>query len=52
MDERICFPYADDLDDQPDFINDIVRIYDKMQDDVSREIFVSRLMLSLTRDYK
>ncbi len=48
MNERLCFPYKDDADHILDFANDIERIYDRMMDDVSRDIFSNRLLYSLT----
>ncbi len=48
MNERLCFPYRDDMENTLDFVNDIERIYDRLMDDVSRDIFSNRLLYSLT----
>lgn len=51
MDERICFPYKDDRQSMLKFVNNMTKVYEKMMDDISRELFVSRLLLSLVGNY-
>ncbi len=50
MNERLCFPYKDDTGNILEFANDIERIYSRMEDDVSKDIFSNRLLYSLTGD--
>ena len=51
MSNRICFPYEDDERIYPEFIKDMNEIYEKMSDDLSREILASRILLCMTEDY-
>lgn len=51
MDERICFPYKDDIQNMQEFFNSIIQVYGKMLDERSRIIFARRLLVSLTADY-
>lgn len=51
MNERICFPYEDSIQNIPEYVNNISQIYDKMADEISRDIFINRLLLSLTKNY-
>ncbi len=51
MNDRLCFPYEDDMHDIPEGMNELIQVYNKMYDKVSREIFTSRLLLSLTENY-
>lgn len=50
--ERLCFPYEDKEINSSDFVCDMKQIYEKMQDDISKEIFVNRLLFSMTGDHK
>ncbi|MCI8692151.1 MAG: FkbM family methyltransferase [Lachnospiraceae bacterium] len=51
MDERICFPYQDDAQNIPEFLNGITQVYGRMLDEKSQRIFAGRLLVSLTGDY-
>ena len=46
--ERINFPYVDDMKNYSVNLKSIRTIYEKMADDISKDIYVSRLLLSLT----
>lgn len=48
MDERLCFPYKDDAKAAREFAGVTARIYERMMDDISRDIFSNRLLYSLT----
>ncbi len=48
MSERINFPYVDENENYSVNCESIRTIYEKMADDISRDIYVSRLLLSLT----
>lgn len=50
MEYRINFLYDDIRQHIPEFVDDIREIYSKMSDDISRDIFTGRLLLSLTGD--
>lgn len=52
MDDRICFPYEDDMQEIPELVNDMKQVYDRMLDETSRDIFVHRLLLSFTENYR
>lgn len=52
MNERLCFPYKDEEDRVEDFVIDIEKIYNKMEDDISKEIFINRLLFSFTGNQK
>lgn len=51
MSDRICFVYGDDEDDLPEFVKDMKEVYEKMADNLSKEILISRILLCLTEDY-
>ncbi len=51
MSDRICFPYEDEEYNLPEFVKDMGEIYDRMSDDLSKEILTSRILLCLTEDY-
>ena len=48
MNDRLCFPYRDDAEEVAGFATVTAQIYDKMVDDISRDIFSNRLLYSLT----
>lgn len=48
MNDRLCFPYKDDTKEATEFAAFTAGIYDRMLDDVSRDIFSNRLLYSLT----
>ncbi|MCI9489920.1 MAG: FkbM family methyltransferase [Dorea sp.] len=51
MNDKICFPYEDDVQDIPEYVNNIAQIYDKIADKISKDIYTNRLLLSLTENY-
>lgn len=46
--DRICFPYQEDPSNIPQFMKDVRTVYDRMVDNISKDIFMNRLMFSLT----
>lgn len=52
MNERICFPYKDDILNLQEFADNIEMIHDKMLDSLSEMIFSNRLLFSLTGNHK
>ncbi len=51
MDDRLCFPYKDDKKNTLEFADDIMQVYDRMKDNISRDIFANRLLFSLTGNH-
>lgn len=51
MYDRICFPYKDDNEKVPEVVEVVKRIYDRMLDSISRDIFVNRLIFSMTGNH-
>lgn len=48
--EDTNFLYKDSVNEYDDFFNMISKIYNRMEDDISRNIFSNRLLLSLTNN--
>lgn len=52
INERLCFPYKDDRKMLPEFVNSIIQIYNKIVDEESKDIFINRLLFSITGNHK